>query len=170
MPILYIDEGKPVLVSVAGSRDITYELPMGTRDKTLHVGYVKIIPQPQHRPGQITDLMRVDVLGAPFGGHTLDINLEKPTLMPLIAGTYRLAHFLSLTSTEGARTNQTRTFTIEPGKTIEIEQPVFFSEKKFSAFRKRVEPDAVDTPSDATDADRQGELGRTALQSGDRTL
>jgi len=148
MPVLFIDESLPVWVGVAGSRDIAFEVPAGMRDKKVSVGFVKLIPQPQHRPGQVTDLVRVDTLGPPFRGHTLDINLERPTLMPLVAGTYQLSHYLSITAIEGERRHLPRNFVIEAGKTIEIEIPVFFSEKKMSTYKaKPREREAVVPPS-----------------------
>ena len=138
IPILFIDEDTPVLVGIEGSRDIVYEVPATVRDKTLAVGYAKMIPVAQHRPGQITDLVRVDSTGAPVSGHTLDINLERNTVMPLFAGNYKLDQFLSVTSGENSsRQNTSRNFTIETGKTIEIEFPVSWSEKKFSTMKKK---------------------------------
>jgi hypothetical protein len=138
IPILFIDEGTPVLVGIEGSRDIVYQVPSILRDKTLAVGYVKMTPVPQHRPGQITDLVRVDSASAPVSGHSLDINLERSTLMPLFAGSYRLDQFLSVTMGDtNTRQNLSRAFNIEVGKTIEIEFPVSWSEKKFAMLKKK---------------------------------
>jgi hypothetical protein len=146
IPILFIDEGTPVLVGVGGSRDIAYEVPANVRDKTLQVGYAKLVPQPQHRPGSQTDFARVDATGAPLSGHTLDIILERQTLMPLIAGNYTLNHYVSGTSPEAGRQNHNVNFHVEPGKTQTLEFPVFLSEKKFAAWKKahhyKGEPDA----------------------------
>jgi len=138
IPILFIDEGTPVLVGIEGSRDIVYQVPSILRDKTLAVGYVKMIPIPQHRPGQITDLVRVDSTSAPVSGHSLDLNLEHSTLMPLFAGSYRLDQFLSITMGDtSTRQNLSRAFNIEVGKTIEMEFPVSWSEKKFAMLKKK---------------------------------
>lgn len=137
IPIIYIEEQVPILVGVEGSRDITYELATKERDKRLAVGFVKLLPQPMHRSSQVTDLVRVEANGAPLAGHTLDINLEKPTLMPLVAGHYTLAHHFSMASAESERRHVSQSFSIEPGKTIEIEIPVFFNEKRFAAWKKK---------------------------------
>lgn len=142
IPILFIDEGTPVLVGVGGSRDISYEIPASIRDKTLQVGYVKLVPQPQHRPGQQTDFARVDAQGAPLAGHTLDIILEKATLMPLVAGSYMLTHYVSATSVEGSRANHNLSFHVEPGKTVTLEFPVYLTEKKYAAWKKTHHPKA----------------------------
>ncbi len=146
IPILFIDEGTPVLVGVGGSRDIAYEVPASVRDKTLSVGYVKLVPVPVHRPGQQTDFARVDALGAPLAGHTLDIILERPTLMPLIAGAYQLTHFVSGNAPEAGRQNHNLNFHVDPGKTVTLEFPVYLSEKKFAAWKKahhyKADPDA----------------------------
>lgn len=138
IPVLFIDRGLPVLVGVEGSRDITYEIPANVRDKTVHIGYVQLTPEPQYRPGQVTDLVRIEGTGAPFGGHTLDIALEKPTLMPLIAGTYHLAQFISGTTADIDRRNLTRGVTVEAGKTVDVSFPVYFTEKKYNAYKKRL--------------------------------
>jgi hypothetical protein len=136
VPILFIDEDQKIQVGVEGSRDIAYEVADHVVDKKLELGFVHLVPQPVFRPGQVTDLTRVDAAGAPLSGHTLDLNLEKPTRMPLVAGTYTLSQFVTITTIEGERRNNTRTFTVEPGKTLELEFPVFLSERKWSAMRK----------------------------------
>lgn len=145
IPILFIDQDLPVLVGIEGSRDIVYTIPANVRDKTLQLGYAKIIPEPQHRPGQMTDLVRVEAVNAPATGHTLDVNLERPTLMPLIAGTYQLDHFLSMAASDAARANTARNFVIEAGKTVELALPVYLSEKKYLAFKKKHPPQAPET-------------------------
>lgn len=137
IPVLFIDQGRSVLLGIEGSRDISMEIPANVRDKTINLGFVKIIPQPQHKPGQATDLIRVDAMGLPWRGHSLDINIERPTLMPLIAGTYQLEHYISNTAIDGDRRSVNRTFAIEPGKTLEMEVSVFLNEKRWTAYRKK---------------------------------
>jgi hypothetical protein len=134
IPILFIDQAKPILIGVEGSRDITYEINTTTRDRTVKLGYLKLIPQPQHRVGHTTDLVRINTMGPPYRGHSLDINLENPTMMPLIEGTYKFEHFVAVP--EGDRRNLDRTITIEPGKTFELSFPVFLTEKKWLSLKK----------------------------------
>ena len=151
IPILFIDQDTPIFVGVDGSRDILYEVPATVRDKSLSLGYMKLSPLPQHRPGQITDLVRVDTITAPFTGHTLDINLERSTVMPLIVGSYRLDHYITVMAGESStRQSSTRHFQIEAGKTFETEFPVFVSEKKYLAFKKKHPPAADIKASEAT--------------------
>ena len=165
IPIIFIDQGSPVLVGVDGSRDIIYQVPASVRDRTLQLGYARLLPQPQHRPGQLTDLVRVDSLNQPFEGHTLDVNLERNTLMPLISGTYKLDQFLTLSATGegGSRTSSSRNFVIEAGKTIEIEFAAYYSEKKFLALKKK-------HPSASTDDSRPFESRRAKHLSPARLL
>ncbi|MBM4254100.1 MAG: hypothetical protein FJ146_19210 [Deltaproteobacteria bacterium] len=138
IPILFIDQATPVLVGVDGSRDILFEVPATVRDKNLALGYLRLNPIPTHRPSQITDLVRVDVASSPLTGHSLDINLEKPSVMPLIAGVYRLDHFVTVTVGDNStRQNTSKQIQIEPGRTIEAEFPVYISEKKYAAYRKK---------------------------------
>jgi hypothetical protein len=152
IPIVFIDRGKGVLVGIAGSRDILYELPVAARDKTLELGYVALTPEPQHKAGQMTDLVRVQSIGTPFSGHTLDVNLEKPTLMPLVSGMFHLDHFLTNTSVEGDRRQQSRAFVIEPGRTTDVTFPVFFSEKRLATYKKRVEQEAEEAKNRSSGA------------------
>ena len=139
IPILFIDDGQPVLVGVDGSRDIVAEIPTTARDRVLVLGYAHLIPSPAHRPGQVTDLVRVAGAGPSLTGHSLDVNLERPTLMPLVVGSYRLDQFISISqsSTDGARQAQTRGFAIEGGQTVDLEFPTYLPEKKYLAWRRR---------------------------------
>lgn len=139
IPIIYIEEPNPILVGIEGSRDITYQLPKNERNKRLSIGFAKIIPEPIQRTSQVTDLVRIEASGHPLSGNSLDISLEKPTVMPLIAGHYTLAHHLSLTQADGERRRTSQNFLIEPGKTFEITIPVFLNEKRFSAWKKKQE-------------------------------
>lgn len=138
IPILFIDQGKPILIGVEGSRDITYEANTNTRDRIIKLGYLKLEPQSQHRSGYTTDLVRVNTLGPPYHGHSLDINLEESTMMPLIEGTYRFENFVA--GPEGERRNLDRTIVIEAGKTTVISFPVFVTEKKWLSQMKGSHP------------------------------
>lgn len=139
IPILYIEEQVPVLVGIEGSRDITYELGSKERDKHLALGFVRLIPQPTLRTSQVTDFVRIETTNSPLSGNTLDISLEKQTLMPLVAGHYILAHHSSSTTSDSERRRVTQNFTIEPGKIENMEIPVFFNEKRFLSWKKKSE-------------------------------
>ena len=137
VPVLYIDDGAPIWVGVGGSRDIRYKLPEKLKSKSLNVGYINLIPTPELRPGQRTDLMRVEANKLPFEGVSLDLNLEKPTKMPLIGGWYFLSHYVSLSASEGERRLSKRGFKVVPGETIDIEFKVFFSEKRMKQYTSK---------------------------------
>ena len=140
VPVLYIDDGAPIWVGVGGSRDIRYKLPEKAKSKSLNVGYINLIPIPELRPGQRTDLMRVEANKLPFEGVSLDLNLEKPTKMPLIGGWYYLSHYVSLSISEGERRLSKRGFKVVPGETIDIEFKVFFSEKRMKQYSAKNPP------------------------------
>ncbi len=162
IPILYIDQSKPILLGVEGSRDITYEISPQVRDRQVQLGYLRLIPQPQHRLGQTTDLVRIITTGLPYRGHSLDINLENPTLMPLIEGTYKFEHFISTSGPDGERRGNDRLVTVEAGKTLELPFPVFISEKKWLSLKKSLigppEPDKVQAKGPANPAEKSKEL------------
>jgi hypothetical protein len=149
VPILYVKQTQPVWVGVGGSRDIRYQVASTKRDHVLKLGFAEIVPQPTYKPGQVTDLVRVEALGLPLSGETLDINLETKAKMPLIEGRYSLSHYVTNTSSEGDRRKQPHEFFVKAGETVTLDIPVYFNEKKFAAYRKRHEGDA---PSAAENA------------------
>lgn len=138
IPVLYIDDGSDVWVGVGGSRDIRYKIPSKSHYKMLKVGYVNFVPEPEHRPGQLTDLIRVESINLPFEGVSLDLNLETSTRMPLVSGWYHLAHYVSLTSSEGERRKSKRGIKVIPGETLEVRFKVHFSEKHMKALNRKL--------------------------------
>ena len=139
IPIIYLEEAAQILVGIEGSRDITYELGTKERDKRLAVGFLQLMPRPMYRLSQTTDFLRVETTNEPLAGNTLDINLEKPTLMPLVVGHYTLAHHFSISNLDGERRRLAQNFSIESGKICKLEIPVFFNEKKYMSWKKKTE-------------------------------
>jgi hypothetical protein len=148
IPILYIDNGRPVQVGIEGSRDVVYEIKSDSRNKQLYTGLVRLIPVIQFKQGQVTDLVRVDGIEPNTKGHTLDLNLEEPTLMPLIAGTYTLAQFIGSSTSEGDRRQSDRRLVIQKGDMQEIEFPVYLSEKKWQLHRKKLQTEETEKELD----------------------
>lgn len=144
IPVLYIDNGAPVHVGVEGSRDILFEIKGDNRNKQLYIGLIRLTPNIQFKQGQVTDLVRVDGIAPQTSGHTLDLNLEEPTLVPLIVGTYNLAQFLSSSTSEGDRRQHDRRIVIQKGDFQEIEFPVYLSEKKWQAYRKKIQAEEAE--------------------------
>ncbi len=128
VPLLFFEED--AWVSIQGSRDIRYKVPNLTQDTNLKVGFVKLVPKQQHRPGQLTDLSRVEALGFPFTGHSMDLTVESDTIMPLIVGRYSLTQFHAYATAEWERRANRLTFNVLPQETIEIPYSVFVSDKK----------------------------------------
>jgi len=138
IPVLYINTGAPIFVGVEGSRDVLFSIKGDNRNQQLYTGLVTLTPNIQFKPGQNTDLVRVDGIEPFSRGHTLDLNLEAETVLPLISGTYNLAQFTSSSTTEGDRKQLDRRFVISRGQEINIEFPVFLSEKKFQLYKKKL--------------------------------
>jgi hypothetical protein len=159
VPILVIDPGVPILVSVEGSRDITYEVSAEARDKDLRLGYVRVKPEPIHKKGEITDLVRIDPqTDGVLQGHSLDLSTERETLVPLVAGAYQLTHYVSSTATDGDRRNLPRNFSVSPNETIELDVQVFVSEKRIQALKK-TDAGPSQRGADASD-DNSSEISR----------
>lgn len=135
VPLLFFEE--EAWVSVQGSRDIRYKVPDSNQDTELKVGFVKFIPKHQFRVGQVTDLTRVETVGLPFAGNSLDLSAEDPTLMPLIVGRYHLTQYHSLTSGDFERRPNRLSFSVQSKEVAEIPYPVFVSEKKLKQIHEK---------------------------------
>ena len=132
VPLLYFEE--EVWVSVEGSRDIKVKvskLPV----VELSVGKIKLIPNHVHRAGQITDLARIESGGAPVEGQSSDMELDRPSEIPLIAGNYHFAQYISALTPEGERRKLKRPVTIHAHDLIEIPFTVYVSDKKMAALK-----------------------------------
>lgn len=138
-PVLFF--GDAAWVGVEGSRDVRYQIAKDADVTKLRMGTVKLKPQPQNKPGVMTDLVRVEAAGAPLSGFTLDVSLERETVMPLIVGQYNLASFVSSTAIEGDRRKSGQTFYVSYGKTLELSYPVYLSEKRVASLYGNVQTD-----------------------------
>ena len=57
--------------------------------------------------------------------------LDKPTLMPLLAGQYHLAQYTFFTS-DGSRRKTSQSVYIAPGQRLRVEVQTFLSEKRMA--------------------------------------
>ncbi len=130
MPILFFE--KDVALGVEGSRNIKLSLS-GADDIRLKVGFLEVKPTPSHKPGVLTDLMRVEPVGGGLMGASLDMTLDKPTMMPLISGNYHLSQFTFFTS-DGSRRKTSQSFFIAPGQKVQFDVQTFLSEKRMATF------------------------------------
>jgi hypothetical protein len=128
VPLLFFED--EMFVSVEGSKDIKYTLPKDENVVELKVGTLKLIPEPTHKHGQVTDLVRIEPGTAKFVGHTMDLPFDKEVEVPLIAGNYLFAHYVSSTNIDGERLNHRRPVQVVPGKVTEIHYTPYVSEKK----------------------------------------
>lgn len=135
VPLLFLKE-TDVWVSLQGSRDIRYKIPQKQQSIDLRMGKIKFNPSYTHKVGLITDLARVEAVNLPFTGETLDIQLERESEMPVIAGTYFFTQYISLTSIEGERRKKRDYITVRPNKTTDIEFTVYLSEKRLAQIDK----------------------------------
>ena len=135
VPLLFFEED--AWLSIQGSRDIRYKLRDDRKNHQLKVGVVHFVPDYQHRPNQITDLTRVEAINTPFTGHTLDLPIERPSTVPLIAGSYHLAQYISNYAGEYERRPSKRWLHVKPFSEQTIHFQVLVSEKKLSHFKKQ---------------------------------
>lgn len=129
IPVLYLHEN--ISVGIEGSRNIKYELSSAD-DQRLKVGFVEVEPTPIHKPGVLTDLVRIESVQSPISGSSLDLPLDKTTVLPLITGTYHLSQYTFITS-DGSRRKASITLQVVQGEKIHVPISTFLSEKRMSA-------------------------------------
>ncbi|MFK7825496.1 MAG: hypothetical protein AB8G05_15205 [Oligoflexales bacterium] len=126
VPILYKNDS--IEVGIEGSKGIRYRLPLKKDNLKLYVGKVKITPKPYYKPAYLTDLLRLEVLGEQFSGHSHDISSDRETTMTLIAGAYSLTRYTMISDID--RQVYKQTVYVKPGVTTHIEVPFYLPEKK----------------------------------------
>ncbi len=149
VPLLFFEQD--VQLGVEGSRNIRRRIPKGSSDLEINLGYLEIIPRPVYVKGQITDLLRVEAQDSELTGVTLDINLERPTRMPLVTGQYQLAQYVMSTATEGDRRRSSQAVRITKDQTVTISVQVFISEKKLAGSAKKSTTDGSVQAQSQTD-------------------
>lgn len=136
VPILFFN--KEAFVSLAGTRDVRYELQQEKRDTKLKSGTVHLIPVYGFRQGYTTDLVRIEASGPPFWGNSMDLRLDEPTELSLITGSYLLTRYVSQFSTDAERIKSSKRLTVKENTQNNYEFPVFFSEQKLKSLRDRM--------------------------------
>lgn len=129
VPILFLE--KDVSLGIEGSRNIKQNLSAAD-DQRFKIGFLEVNPTPSFKPGVLTDLMRVEPKNNGMTGASLDMVLDKQTVMPLITGLYHLSQFSFMTS-DGSRKKNSQGVYISPGKTAKISVNTYLTEKKMSA-------------------------------------
>jgi hypothetical protein len=97
---------------------------------------LKLIPRQLHRPGQVTDLSRIEAAGAPLTGHSLDLPVDTEVLMPLVVGRYYLTQYTAMATADWDRRTNRLPISISPQDTVEIPYYVYVSEKKLKQIRE----------------------------------
>ncbi len=163
VPLLFFEP--EVHVGVEGSRNIKYRIPNAVADSEIHLGYIEVLPTPVYVKGQVTDLLRIEAHEGGLAGVTLDIALDRPTRIPLVAGRYQFAHYVMATNASGDRRRTSQI--IQVGKEQSIIRPiqVYLSEKRLAAIRKPlVDNESKPTPA-TTNRDTSDSSGPQVEQS-----
>lgn len=135
VPLLFFRED--VAVMLDGSRNIRMALPP-KQDNYYKIGNVQFVPEFEHRSNLITDLARVESLGQPMEGNSLDLILDHETTMPLIAGNYRFSQYTFVTNTDGNRRKTEIMLSVRPGTTVTVPFTVLLSEKKYADYQDKI--------------------------------
>ncbi|RZA26757.1 MAG: hypothetical protein EOP10_02520 [Proteobacteria bacterium] len=134
VPLLFFEDD--AWVSLQGSRDIRTRVT-SQQDSTYKVGRLKLVPRQFHRHGQITDLSRIEAIGSPTMGRSLDLSVEDATEMPLIVGRYYLSQYNAVATNDWERRANRMAITVSAGSTEEIPFTVYVSEKKLKAIHEK---------------------------------
>ncbi len=131
VPILFF--GQPSSVGIEGSRDIRYHLSNAS-SQDFYLSYLHVAAHPKHTAGIITDLLRVESGSTGQAtGATLDLAVDRETIIPLIANQYQLSHYISQNTLDGYRGKTSIPFHLKPGETKEISIITHVSEKRAKA-------------------------------------
>ena len=123
-PIFYLN--KHAEVCLQGTTDIRHKIPADKYHHKLRVGRVRLIPKPTYRAGILTDLVRIEADTDTSYGQSLDINLKKSEVIPLIAGQYKLVTYSSLVFSENDRQKLKKTINVIPGQEIAVSYNVYY--------------------------------------------
>ncbi len=129
-PILFLE--KDVAIGIEGSRNIKLSLSAAD-DQRFKVGFLEVVPTPSHKQGVLTDLMRVESSGNGIHGSSLDMVLDKPTVMPLLTGYYHLSQYTFVTS-DGSRRKSSQGIHINSGQRVTLNVQTYLSEKRMATF------------------------------------
>ena len=139
---------KDVWIGVQGSRDIRYLAPPNAL--SLQLGKIRFLPKMVLGGGQATDLARVESMGNQMTGNTLDLQLDQPTTMRLIEGSYNFNQYVSMMGTEpGERRRLSKVVKIQKDKMVDMPFSVLVTEKKWNQ-KKNIDSshDAIETSAD----------------------
>ena len=129
VPILFFE--KDVWIGIQGARDIRYLASPNT--PILQLGKIRFLPKMVLGGGQVTDLARVESTGTQMVGNTLDLQLDQPTIMRLIEGTYNFGQYISMLGLEpGERRRISKIVKVQKDKTVDMPFLVLVTEKKWN--------------------------------------
>jgi hypothetical protein len=127
-PLLFF--GDLVAVGIEGSRNLKFEIG-GADDQIIKIGYVEIQPTPMHKPGMLTDLVRLEPAQSQIVGATLDLPLDKSSVLPVPVGHYNLAQY-TFFSGDGSRRKSTASVYVGFGEKVQVPITTFLTEKRMS--------------------------------------
>lgn len=137
VPVLYF--GESISVGIEGSRNIKTELSAAD-DQRLKVGYIEVVPTPVHKAGVLTDLVRIEPTQSHMTGASLDMPLDKASVLPLVTGNYHLAQYTFFTG-DGSRRKITTSVYVAHGERVKIPIATFLSEKRMSSIDPNFAPE-----------------------------
>lgn len=135
-PLLYF--GDNVAVGIEGSRNVKYGIGAAD-DQVIKVGYIEIVPTPIHKPGMLTDLVRLESAQSQIVGATLDLPLDKSSVLPVPVGRYILAQY-TFFAADGGRRKSSLSVSVGHGERIKLPITTFLTEKRMSLIDPTLAP------------------------------
>lgn len=133
----FVSQAGEFSFGLEGARDLKFLIPPQKKFHTARLGFLEVNPEPNHKPGIISDLLRVEPRFSAARGATLDLSLDRPSKIPLIEGSYSLAHYTTYQQIDGARKKNAVNFEVRAGETKRLSLPTFLSEKKYATYLGR---------------------------------
>lgn len=121
--------GSAVRVGVEGAPQLTKRIPDRQRQAKLELGTLHLQLRVAHSREKFSDLLRLEAAAPPLQGHSGDLSLTATTTLRLLAGRYRLAHFVTLAHSPGQRRRRSTEFTIRPNRSNHLKVTVYRLQK-----------------------------------------
>ncbi|MDD9949948.1 MAG: hypothetical protein OXT67_00110 [Zetaproteobacteria bacterium] len=135
---LLLFAAKNIEIGLEGSKGIRRRVSQEKDFSTYTLGTVEVVPIPTYSKDHVTDLLRLDVAGAPFVGFSYDVLPDRVTVFTLLTGKYLLSRYTTLGG-DGERLNYSQFVSSQPGQEVRVEIPVYVKEAQAPRYRKLVQ-------------------------------
>lgn len=128
VPMLFFT--RSAWISLQGTKDVKRMVHKDKQHSSFDIGQAHFMPKQIHRNNLMTDLVRIESIGAQSKGQSLDLNLKNKDIFPLITGNYHLGQYASSLNTEHNRFKKVKVFTITKNHITQVPYNVYSPDAK----------------------------------------